>query len=484
MMREKFLFEKFEKGASNYARKYEKYVEKFATDSPLSKVRKVSNADIIGLCEQLDAFSEYKQYVNENGGVNDLGRLPDIAYDVITASYGSSIVPLLCSTQPLEDERGTIFYKETVISKNAKGQNVFQNGSSALNLQDVLSSGQGGSNIVYPYGLAGNEVNFTSPALTNGGTDVVNVGVALRKFSVKIEVYTGTTLVARLVDDGEGGLLSNSKDIAGNGTPHINYSTGAIGLANDFSSGTNTVVVKALSVEAEETGEISTITTVTKSTEIFAEIFTLATETSLFKNFSMKKRFGGKLSEEDLIQDLTNEMTAEISNTVVKRMLTSLGNTPAVTWDAVPPSGNYSVSEHNLELKDKLMELDADVYAKLKRGNINILVAGIKASAKLGRLPNFAPSNISVHGSHVFGTLDNMLVIRSPIVPTDRIIGISKGNGVLESPVVYAPYMPLFVTSTMPSNSNPLMKMHVAGVWAGVKVVLPNSMSLLKIDNL
>jgi hypothetical protein len=42
-----------------------------------------------------------------------------------------------------------------------------------------------------------------------------------------------------------------------------------------------------------------------------------------------------------------------------------------------------------------------------------------------------------------------------------------------DAAVVYSPYMPLFVSNTLPVPNNVLQRQGIACVWAGMKVVAP-----------
>lgn len=101
--------------AEGYLKKYSDQVNAFEKYSMLARSgQSISPSDIYALGKQLEQFEDYRSFVESNGTVGDLGQIPNIALDVITASYGSSILPLVASTQAIDEEQGIILTKVTI----------------------------------------------------------------------------------------------------------------------------------------------------------------------------------------------------------------------------------------------------------------------------------------------------------------------------------------------------------------------------------
>lgn len=87
------------------------------------------------------------------------------------------------------------------------------------------------------------------------------------------------------------------------------------------------------------------------------------------------------------------------------------------------------------------------------------MVAGRDAAAVIGTLPGFVKlSDGSTIGPHIYGTLDGATVVRVPfgsILGTNRVLLMYKGASPFEAPAVYSPYMPLVVTTALPTGANP-----------------------------
>ena len=99
-----------EQGADLYFVKYRDQVEAFEKSSILARAGvPLTATDIYALGKQLEQYEEYQSFVEATyGSTADLGQIPKIALDVIAASHGSSIIPLVASTQPLQEEQGII----------------------------------------------------------------------------------------------------------------------------------------------------------------------------------------------------------------------------------------------------------------------------------------------------------------------------------------------------------------------------------------
>lgn len=476
MLKEKFLKEEFVNGANNYYSKYKDQMDALMEHSPLAKVRKslgskVNMYDVVALGEQLTQFENYKTFLNENGTNTDLGQLPNLAFDIITASYGSSIVPLLASIQPIEEEQGTIYYKQTK-TVNARGQvwsaGTGTNIAGGEILRNPLATPAG-----YAVGYAGEMVTVSATIVaTTTTTSGTLTQTTVRPRSVAITLtYTTAGTVLRATDDGDGNIIG----VGIYGT--VNYTSGAytVNYTTAIPVGGATLSID-YGTDFEDSGVIPKITTVTASTTLKAEVFVLGQEIGLFKAYSMKKRFN-LAAEEELVQDLSSEITAEIGNTLIRRLyLASQGNT---TWSRTPGSG-VSYAEHKLEFMDIISNAENVILNNAGRGVLNVIIAGTTVCAVLANLPTFQKSNITSNGPHVYGIYGgNVTVIRAPMLPAGEALCVYKGTGMFDAPIVYAPYMPLFVTNTMPVPNNVLKTQGVAAVWAGMKVT--NSAFITKI---
>jgi len=157
-----------------------------------------------------------------------------------------------------------------------------------------------------------------------------------------------------------------------------------------------------------------------------------------------------------------------------------------VEWSRVPPIG-VSLFEHKMTFKDNIAMAEANLLANAGRGSVTAMIAVRSACSLLSTLPGFAKvADGSTFGPHIYGTLDGVTVVRVPheqILNPNEIICLYKGQSPFEAPAVYAPYMPLVVTSTLPTGYNPLLSQRAAAVWSAVDILVPSFITKIVITD-
>lgn len=457
-MNENQIIQKMDRNVNTWANRFPAQMEALEK-SPISRVRSLTSFDYCTLGEMLGQFENYAEWVKESGTVADLGKLPTVALDIITAAYGASIIPLVCSVQPIEEQRGTIYFKQVkavTTRGNVTADQILRN---PLAQPDVMAEGYAGEKISTTATISGT-------ALAN--TVTPSPAVVVRPNSFKITSITrsgvavGTPAIVGM-DDGNGNILG----IGLSGT--ITYSTGAFTINLAAAPVNGDVINYTFGTDFEAGSTYAKINPSLGTASIDAEIFVLGSELGMFKAFSMQKRFG-KMAEDEMITDLTNEITAEIGHTAISRLIANTAG--GTNWSKTHVG--YSWQEHKQQLKDKISEVEGLILQASGRGVVNYLIAGSNACAILSNLPGFTKSAMTGSGPQLYGTLDGVTVIRTPASAlTNRIYCTYKGNGYFDAPIVYSPYMPLFVSNTLPLPGNVLVKQGIAAVWAGLQVVVP-----------
>lgn len=416
---------------------------------------------------QLEQFESWKNFKEANGSADDLGILPRVALDVITAANASSVIPLFASVQPIEAKKGLIWFKN-VVALNTRG-NITAG-------ETLLSATQG--RVGLPEGYAGeivyDEVDATGDGTTTSFNFVVKYPpVRLRTITVNVSDQPNT----ELVDNGKGQLIG----VGGSGT--IDYQTGEVKVTFNTAPGKGANVTSTYATNLEDLEELQTIQTQFDSTEITARTFALRTEIGLFKSYEMQKRFNIN-PEETLAQDLVNELTTNISTDVVRKLYQA---TPgSLTWDRTAPSG-VGYMEHLLSFQAIIASAENKILEQSGRiGNDIVYIVGTGVAGILRAMPGFVPAqNVKATlGTHFYGTLDGRPVIRSIVLPAGEMLVVSKGDDPFTAPVVYAPYMPLFVTETFGGQmKNPLNAQKAAAAIAGSKAVVPQLATKITVLN-
>lgn len=433
-------------------------------NSPLADVREITENDISNLAVQYHNFELYKKMAENNGSLGNLGQLPKIALSVVTATMGASILPMISSVQPIEEQRGIIYFRQ-IRSRDTRGSQTEG---------DVVVDPRTGN--VTPSNYASNEslgeevVGATVGAQLQYTFTLANAPV-LPQF-LKISFSGDSSIVA--VDQGALGADKNIGILYGAGlSGQVNYTTGevTIDFADDPTAGQQ--VFADYQQDLERGTDLQAISSFMDSKDISAKVYALKQSQGMLQSFTLQKRFGQSMQEQ-LATDLVMEVNREVGGDAIRKLNSSAVGT--TTFSRTAGTG-VSFAEHKLEYKDKLYEAENEMLSNAGRGAINTLLVGRKHAAFIRGLPGFESLNDgNTLGSHLFGRLDGITVIRVPeasLLGEDRGIGIYRGQNPYEAAVVYSPFMPMAVTDMLPEGLNPLSGMRGAAQMSGVDVVVP-----------
>lgn len=447
--------------ASKYFDKYRAHMSVFEHKSLLAKTRKVGMYDIYALGKQLEAFDSYKAFCEDQGNVNLLGKLPSIAYDVITAVQGASILPVIASVQPIDEEQGVVYFKQ-VRSATTRGSQTAGNV-----VVDPRTS------IATPIGYANNAFTNVNAIATASGTFSYTFTLAGAPVkSQSLSLFLDGTPAVKARDFGSE-TVSGVGEILGAGVSGtITYATGSVTLLFSANPGVSFVNV-SYQQNYELATDIPQIDTFFASKSIMARVYALKGTMGMLQSFGMSKRFG-MVTEDELAKDLVQEINREIGGDLIRAVRSgAMGTT---TFSRTAPAG-VSYFEHKQTYKDQLAIAESVMVGNAGRGNASVIIAGRTHCNVLQTLPGFTKlSDGTTLGSHIFGTLDGVTVVRvleANILGAEEGVVVWKGLSPFEAAAVYAPYMPLAVTGTLPQSPNPLNSMKAAAVWAGVDNLVP-----------
>ena len=436
---------------------YERYRDQMdlLKGSLLGKVKGgIEPYDVYALGKQLEAFDTYIAMCEDDGNLGQLGKIPQIAYDVITVAYGTSVVPFIASVQPIEEESGHVYFKQ-IRADQARGN---------MAAGDVMIDPRTG--VKTPSGYASNYISGEVAAVTVGGVThyaFTTAQTPIRPQTIRVTV-DGITPYA--FDDGLGVL----QGVGLSGT--VTYFSGAIVIDFAANPGAGHNIYLEYQVNFEQADDLPRISSYFDSTSILARVYALKGTIGMLQSYGMRKRFG-LVAEDELAKDLVAEINAEIGGDLIRLLAASyMGNT---NWPKTPPA-NVSYYEHKQTFKDSLADSEAVLVGNAQRGTISTMIAGRNACAIMQTLPGFNKlTDGNTLGAHVFGTLDGVMIIRvneAAILNPNYMINMWKGTSPFEAPCVYSPFMPLVVTSTLPAGKNPIGQQRAAAVWAGVKVLV------------
>jgi len=476
-------------------RLYHKYQEQVSSieGKGVFRYKEFSPYDAYALGSMLEQYENYQRFVEYTyGSVSDLGQLPKVALDVISIAYAGSILPLIASTQPIEEEKGIVYFKK-VIANDSRGDITSGDTLWTARNQDGTS---GNARPVHPTNYAGELIENEELATTSAAqSDYAITRVdypPIRRHTLTITIedlgVIGHDDGGGTVEDCHGNLkvsAAGEGNIVGPGIcGTVTYENGAMDLQLcDAPSSGGEPIYGTYATNFELSDDIPEISTILESTDVCAEVFALKHTFGRMMSFAVNKRFG-LVMEDEAAKDLAAEIISETGNSMVVRLANNAQGLN--TWDRTAAEG-VSYYEHQMTFKNTLADAEQTLYDNTGRGTISTMLASSGACAVMQTLPGWvkAPTNNMV-GPQVYGTLDGVVVIRCPnlTVPAGAIgtvLALYKGASVFEAPAVYAPYMPLFITSTLPAGTNPLRQQRAAGLWAGIKVVENNFITRVNI---
>ena len=476
------------------------------------------------LGSNLDAYKRYESDLVAGGSsAASLGKLPTIAVDLISATYGLTIAPQIASMQNIEENQGIVYFKQ-----------VFTHGypfTATDGLEALPNDGwmdaDGNEPSAKMNGMwktwhdhrgapTGSEGASSAGKLPSEDISAKNFDAitfsALKGWQSSPTAYMSERQVAKV--SGAKAVLANvigntrwnvPMDVRlvnedGKTTDLVGVCPGPGTLPSFYGNGVKVEVVPqgndlvlifdgkiegkdiiggavAYDVDFEKAPDVPTIEFATTSTFVSAHIFGVKELTGDFKSYQFQKRFG-KAAEDEVVMDLSGHLAQAESEkvlTALKKAANSNGK--PLTWNINTPVG-IAEAQHRQSLLFTINAASSVIGTRTGRGYINRIAAGYTACEYLASLPGFrqAPAQNGI-GPHVFGTLENegITIIRtSTVLATNEMIGCYiNPNSPYEAAVVDATYMPAFLTDTIKVAHNPFQNMRAIAAWKAIETVVP-----------
>jgi hypothetical protein len=176
-------------------------------------------------------------------------------------------------------------------------------------------------------------------------------------------------------------------------------------------------------------------------------------------------------AEAELTALLSEQVAAEIDREILRDL--RKGAAWTLRWDyngwkrgtSANPLTQYTQKDWNQTLITAINQLSAQIHKSTLRGGANWIVVSSEISAIFDDLEYFHVSNAAPEqdqynmGIERVGTLAGRYqVYRDPYFPANTLLIGHKGNSLLDTGYVYAPYVPLQLTPTMynPFNFTPI----------------------------
>ena len=170
-------------------------------------------------------------------------------------------------------------------------------------------------------------------------------------------------------------------------------------------------------------------------------------------------------AESELTALLSEQIAAEIDREILRDL--RKGAPWQARWDVngwrrmAAFSTNYTQKDWNQELMTKINQISAQIHKSTLRGGANFIVVSSEISALFDNLEYFHVSDASAEedqynmGIERIGSLSSRYqVYRDPYSPSWSMIIGHKGKSLLDTGYIYAPYIPMQLTPTIPNPYN------------------------------
>ena len=170
-------------------------------------------------------------------------------------------------------------------------------------------------------------------------------------------------------------------------------------------------------------------------------------------------------AESELTALLSEQIAAEIDREILRELRK---DAPwQARWDVngwrrmAAFSTNYTQKDWNQELMTKINQISAQIHKATLRGGANWIVVSSEISALFDNLEYFHVSDASAEedqynmGIERIGSLSaRYQVYRDPYAPSWSMLIGHKGKSLLDTGYIYAPYIPMQLTPTIPNPFN------------------------------
>lgn len=162
--------------------------------------------------------------------------------------------------------------------------------------------------------------------------------------------------------------------------------------------------------------------------------------------YELSKEYGADM-QQLLATQATAEIKQEIDNEITLDLYRIANAGPEVSWSRIQPLG-VNIVDHYDSFWNKIVEGSNQIFAATRRTRANFMVCGLGVDAVLKTMRNFVSSeDLSAVGPHFTGTLGGQIKCYvNPNYDANSFVLGYKGNTLMDTGYVYAPYMPIMTT--------------------------------------
>lgn len=194
----------------------------------------------------------------------------------------------------------------------------------------------------------------------------------------------------------------------------------------------------------------------------------------------------GRDLDADLVATMADEMTAEIDREIVGTALSAVEPIARVTWDRATPSG-ITDPDHLRSLVIQMSRASQIIHRRTQRSGANWCITSSEVAALLMNIDGFQ----SVDDGHIYqgGIVKSGVMMKTwqifidPLFPANKILMGYQGPSILDTGIIYSPYIPMEITPNF-YDPNDFSIRRAVRTRHKVTLVRPEFFGLVHIDNL
>ena len=194
----------------------------------------------------------------------------------------------------------------------------------------------------------------------------------------------------------------------------------------------------------------------------------------------------GRDLDADLVATMADEMTAEIDREIVGTALSAVEPIARVTWDRATPSG-IDDPAHLRSLVIQMSRASQIIHRRTQRSGANWCITSSEVAALLMNIDGFQ----SIDDGHVMqgGIVKGGVLMKTwqifidPLFPANKILMGYQGPSILDTGIIYSPYIPMEITPNF-YDPNDFSIRRAVRTRHKVTMVRPEFFALVHIDNL
>lgn len=372
----------------------------------------------------LENYRQYRKTLDEATTTLSIGSYDKWAFPLLSIVAENLVAQDLVSVQPMKGPNGQIFYMNFVTGQTKgsapRGSKIWDARTGhADRMLDSSDRIEGEVFATTGAGLNGQALAYTP--IQPGTVEVL---------------FNDTTTY---YDNGNGSIVDGSANVIAT----IDYSTGVFAASDAAINNGSASIAYNYNSELNDTAqqvdfEIQGAPIVARERKLRARWTTEAAMTlqALFEE-----------NAESLVSTaITNQIDWEIDREIIEDLRRG-ASAGAVSWSGIaPPHVDYPT--HKLTFVDALITASNYIFRATNRAKANWVVTGISGSTIIEGLPQFEPEGdkTDFEGIAKIGKLNNLTVYADPHYNTNEVLLGYKGNDLVRTGYVFAPWQLLFST--------------------------------------